>query len=138
MASKTEIFVDTSWFKGLVDESDDFHSEAYVQMKKVKDEKLLLLASNFIVDESLTLIRVKADLKTAMEFRDILFEMQNILKIIRITSQDEKEAWNWFPKDWSKLSFTDCTSFAVMQRLGLEEVLTFDDHFAQAGFKIFK
>jgi predicted nucleic acid-binding protein len=34
-------------------------------------------------------------------------------------------------KDWS---LTDCTSFIVMQREGIREALTGDQHFEQAGF----
>ncbi len=35
-------------------------------------------------------------------------------------------------KDWS---LTDCTSFVAMEEAGLEEALTGDQHFEQAGFK---
>jgi predicted nucleic acid-binding protein len=34
------------------------------------------------------------------------------------------------------LSFTDCTSIAVMQELKLKTVLTTDRHFQQAGFDV--
>ena len=36
-------------------------------------------------------------------------------------------------KDWS---LTDCISFVAMQEQGLEEALTGDQHFAQAGFSV--
>ena len=36
-------------------------------------------------------------------------------------------------KDWS---LTDCTSFVIMQEMGLSEALTTDRHFAQAGFNV--
>ena len=36
-------------------------------------------------------------------------------------------------KEWS---LTDCTSFVLMQQRGLEEALTADHHFEQAGFRV--
>ena len=35
-------------------------------------------------------------------------------------------------KEWA---LTDCMSFVIMQRFGLDEALTSDEHFSQAGFK---
>ena len=37
-------------------------------------------------------------------------------------------------KSWS---FTDCTSFALMQELSISEAFTFDRHFREAGFLAF-
>ena len=36
-------------------------------------------------------------------------------------------------KDWS---VTDCTSFALMNKYGVNEALTSDHHFEQAGFRV--
>ena len=49
---------------------------------------------------------------------------------------DEAQAWKWFLNDWSKLSFTDCVSFAVMKRLDIARAATFDEHFNQARFTL--
>ena len=35
-------------------------------------------------------------------------------------------------KDWG---IVDCFSFIVMKEVGIEQVLTFDKHFLQAGFQ---
>jgi len=44
-------------------------------------------------------------------------------------------AWDTLVKyDDKVLSFTDCTSFALMWQMGLTEVLTLDADFAQVGF----
>lgn len=132
----TKVFIDTSWFKAFADPEDDFHQLAKNQFSKMQVSKTKLITTNYILDESFTLIRVRIDLKSAMDFRQMLASMSDMLKIIRILSQDDAKSWDWFPKNWSKLSFTDCTSFAVMHRLGLKDVATFDDHFSRAGFNV--
>ena len=35
--------------------------------------------------------------------------------------------------DDKTFSFTDCTSFALMERIGVTEVFAFDEHFKQYG-----
>lgn len=132
------IFVDTSWYKALLDPRDDFNSDAKDQMERLLSEKYFFITTNFIVDETLTLLRLRAGLPLALKFADTLVEMSKIMKLTRVSEIDEKEAWKFFPENWSKLSFTDCTSFAVMKRLELKNVATFDNHFARAGFTIFK
>jgi len=57
---------------------------------------------------------------------------EEVSTLIRITSTDEENAWKIFVNYQDKgFSFTDCTSFAIMERLGIKEVLAFDDHFSQ-------
>lgn len=135
MASNN-IFIDTSWFKAFLDTDDDFHDQSEHQYLQMKASNTHFITTNYIVDETLTLLRIRKNLELSLQFRDMLVGMSHSLKLIRVTSNDESMAWDWFPKSWSKLSFTDCTSFAVMQRLGLKDVATFDDHFSRAGFNM--
>ncbi len=130
------IFVDTSFFKALIDDKDIFHNEAVQKLAELKDSGVNFVTSNFILDESFTLIRVKCGLKLALELKRYLEESSIVLKIARVTVADEAGAWKWFLKDWSKLSFTDCVSFALMKRLGLKNVAAFDNDFKRAGFQI--
>ena len=133
-----KLFVDTSWFKAIADPADDFSEIASDQFEVLMKNETLLITTNYVLDEAFTLLRTRLDLQSALDFREMLVQMGNRLKLVRILPQDEEDAWKWFPENWSKLSFTDCTSFAVMKRLGLTDVATFDQHFAKAGFKIFK
>ncbi len=134
--SNPVVFVDTSFFKAVIDVDDDFHQEAVFILNKLKDETTELVTTNFIIDESLTLIRVRLNLETAIELKNFIETGLDFLKIMRVTVEDELHAWKYFLKPWKGLSFTDCTSFALMKRLGLTRVATFDGHFRQAGFTI--
>ena len=130
------VFVDTSFFKVLIDTNDDFHLQAVDIWKGIIKDKRFLITTNFILDETFTLIRVRNGLAAALEFKDKLAEGLRRIKLIRIMIQDEAKAWDWFVNNWSDLSFTDCVSFAVMKRLGINTVAAFDKHFARAGFRL--
>jgi predicted nucleic acid-binding protein len=58
-----------------------------------------------------------------------------LVELVRVTSIHETLAWQIFEHyQDQKFSFTDCTSFAVMQEQKLSQVFTGDNHFATLGF----
>lgn len=124
------IFVDTGAWYALLDEDDANHHAAV----KFKDSlPHPLMTSNYIVDEVLTLARNRLSHKVAVEIGQKLWD-ESIANLIRVTPQDEKKAWEIFVKYRDKaFSFTDCTSFALMERVGITEVFAFDEHFKQYG-----
>ena len=134
--AKAFVFIDTSFFKALLDERDDFHQEAIRVWQRLQAENVSLVTSNFILDEVFTLIRKRGGVNKVRELRQLLINNASGLKIILVTATDEAEAWNWFLKDWRDLSFTDFVSFTLMERLELKRVATFDHHFSQAVFKV--
>lgn len=129
------VFVDTSGFKALVDPEDEFHAQAVKAWSNLAKVGVILITSNYILDECYTLIRVKCGIDVVAEFRELLAASGKEIRMMRVTLADEFSAWDWFENDWSKLSFTDCISFAVMKRLGLTKFFGFDDHFERAGFE---
>ncbi|MBI2036541.1 PIN domain-containing protein [Candidatus Microgenomates bacterium] len=134
-SSQKQVFVDSSMFFALVDEKDQFHQKAIQIWQTLKKQRAQLITSNYMLDETFTLFRSRRGIKVVDDFRKSLTDVYEI-KIIRVTVADEAGAWEWFLKDWSKLSFTDCVSFALMKRLELKWVSTFDEHFRRAGFTI--
>ena len=72
----------------------------------------------------------------AVDFGEKIRKAQTV-HILRVSEDMEKEAWDTF-RDYSdkEFSFTDCTSFVVMQRLNLTQAFTNDHHFEQMGFTI--
>lgn len=130
------LFVDTSFFKAYADIKDDFHPEALQIFQKLKETKAQLITSNYILDETFTVIRNKCGLEVTKQFKKILEQFEADLKIMRVLARDEVNAWNFFLEDWSHLSFTDCVSFAIMKRLNIKTAVAFDNHFKRAGFEI--
>ena len=54
---------------------------------------------------------------------------QEVSALLRITEEEEERAWRVFQQYADKgFSFTDCTSFALMERLDINTVFAFDDH----------
>lgn len=135
--AQNKIFIDTSFFKAIVDQKDEFHTKALRILKKMQTHSHEMVTTNYILDETFTLIRVKCGLIDAVTFYEGLGSGLINLTLLRVEVDDEILAWKFFKNPWSRLSFTDCTSFALMKRIGLKTVATFDQHFARAGFDIF-
>ena len=67
---------------------------------------------------------------------EIIF-LSRIFQKYYIGHEIEQLAFELFRKySDKKLSFTDCTSFALMKKLGIKRAFTFDDNFAKVGFEI--
>jgi len=127
---KDRIFVDTSAWYATVDKSDRDHTAA---VTKIQNLDRPLVTSNYILDEILTLLKTRLGPSIAIQFGQKLWN-QEISTLIRITKKDEGSAWRLFQQYKDKgFSFTDCTSFALMERLKINIVFAFDDHFAQYG-----
>lgn len=127
---RTSIFVDTSAFYALADRTDRLHSAA---VRFVETNELLLVTSNAVVHETVTLIRMRLGHATAVAFGRRLLR-EELTPVIPLTTGDERKAWILFQRYSDKrFSFVDCTSFALMKRLGIHAAFAFDDDFRQLG-----
>jgi predicted nucleic acid-binding protein len=92
-----------------------------------------LITSNYVLDEIITLLKIRLGPTIAITFGQKLWN-QEVSTLVRITEEDEVSAWGIFRQYEDKgFSFTDCTSFALMERLEIHTVFAFDDHFVQYG-----
>jgi len=131
------LFVDTSAWLALDDENDQYHEKAVAKSSEIKRLRIELITSEYIIVESVTLIRYRVSHKAAIIFGDSLLSSR-IVKILNVTNEDRLKAWEMFKKyDDKDLSFTDCTSFISMRNLRLQKAFAFDDHFKQIGFELF-
>lgn len=128
--------MDSSFWIAFADNNEENHNKSIKIMHKLKAEGYLMVTTNFIFDETFTLIRKHLGLPRTLDFRDTIIKFGNLLQLERVTVADEENVWKWFTREINKLSYTDCTSFAVMNRLDIKKVATFDDDFEKVGFEI--
>ena len=131
------LFVDTSAWLALNNKNDQHHDEAVSKITKVRQQKIQLVTSEYVFNESVTIIRYRISHRAAVAFGDALIS-SNVASIEDITDEERLKAWVLFKKYRDKdLSFTDCTSFALMVKLKLQKAFSFDNHFKQVGFELF-
>lgn len=135
--ARCRVFVDTCAFQAIWDAQDQFHAQAVDIWQRLLSSKLELITNSYILDETFTLMRSRQGIIAVDIFRKMLENPASRITIKRVTIEDEQDAWQWFMRDFNRLSFTDAVSFAMMFRLGITEVFTFDHHFEQAGFQHF-
>jgi uncharacterized protein len=86
------------------------------------------------VSETITLLRYKVGWAFAVNFGDKIRAGQ-LAELERISPADEDAAWGIFLRYRDHtFSFVDCTSFALMERLGLTTAITLDEDFRTFGF----
>jgi len=124
------IFVDTSaWFAAVVP-SDPDHSAA-ANWLAINHEALL--TTDYIVDETLTLLRARGERRRAQVLGERFFDA-DVGEIYFLTEADIRQAWNVFQQyDDKGWSFTDCTSKVVIERFSIVRAFAFDHHFRQFG-----
>jgi predicted nucleic acid-binding protein len=123
-------FVDTGAWYALVDADDPDH-DRIVPIFRAHQGRLV--TSNYVFDETLTLMRYKLGWRVAQQFGRQLRDGR-VARVERISSKDEAAAWSIFERyDDKCFSYTDCTSFAVVQRLDLPLCLALDSDFRAFG-----
>lgn len=125
------VFADTSFYLALLDERDPLHRPALAESRVNRP----ILTTEFIL---LELGNACSRAEDHADFLALLGGMRTSPRtvIIPLDSGLLQRGLDLFAgrpdKDWS---LTDCTSFAAMTEKGLQDALTADHHFQQAGFR---
>lgn len=128
------LFVDTSAFIALEDRSDRLHAQAraFYERLTVSDR---LHSSNFVIDETITRLRYTVGHRAAVHFAEAILASR-IFKLLYIDADLEAAALRVLRKfKDKKLSFTDCTSVAIVQQERLDGVFAFDEDFSAMGIR---
>jgi predicted nucleic acid-binding protein len=121
------VFVDTGAWYALADASDRHHGEAR-RFYLAQAPHGRLVTSDLVVSESWTLIGAHLGRPAAVRFWEALRTTRT--PILTLESVDLEAAWRILVAFADQtFSFTDCASFALMERLGIDEAFAFDAHF---------
>ncbi|MEK9146436.1 MAG: PIN domain-containing protein [Elusimicrobiota bacterium] len=130
------IFIDTGAFLARHVLRDGNHPAASAAWERLGALGQRCFTSNFVLDESFTLLARRAGYPFAAErARNILSSAA--LTILRPGREEELAALSLFEKFADQeVSFTDCVSFALMRKGRIRRVFGFDRHFERAGFEV--
>ena len=133
---KKQLFVDTAGWMACADRNDPAHAKCV----GVRDAKLragfLLVTTDYVLDETLTLLRLRLGLPATREWWERVSQSPRVI-FAEVDAELRDRAMDWFFRYEDKsFSFTDCTSFAFMRQEKIREALTTDRHFRQAGFEM--
>lgn len=131
----TRVFIDTSAYYALNDARESEHERAREAMSLLPQYRARLFTTNFIIDElpALVLRRLGGDVALNV----IKGVMGSTINLVRVSEEDEQKALAIIETYKDKgFSYTDATSFAVMERLQINTAFTFGYHFKQFGLTI--
>jgi uncharacterized protein len=132
-SSIRQCFVDTSAYFALADSDDDNHQVARAVLHALSSQAVKHVTTNYVIAETHALMVNRLNRSIALTFMQQL--RAGNTTILRVPSADEARAWQIIEAYTDKdFTFTDAASFAVMERLRIRHVFTFDDDFRQYGF----
>ena len=128
------VLLDASYAIALALEDDPKHAEAVSYQEQIFQNNWRLLVSTFVMDEVVTLLNTSGQHRKAVAIGDD-FLSEPMFEFVHVGHELFDRAWNLFKRRADKTwSMTDCVSFELMKEQRVSHALTFDKHFAQAGF----
>jgi predicted nucleic acid-binding protein len=130
---RERLFVDTVFVIALINRRDQYHRQA-VEVAQQFEGYPLLTTDAILLEIGNALSRsYKAEGSTII---DEFLHAEDI-QVVHLTPELFQQAFEQYKtysdKEWG---LVDCLSFVVMRDEGVSRALTFDRHFAQAGFTV--
>lgn len=127
-------FIDTSFLIALASSADQHHGRAGQLLDQIQiDDVRLVTTSAVLLELGAALSRAAYRAGAMTTIRELQSDAR--VEIINVNDELFEQGLALFEsrqdKEWS---LTDCVSFVVMAQLGLNQALTADAHFEQAGF----
>ena len=127
-------FVDTVCWIALLNRQDRFHDVADKHYKNLMRSGTRFVTTTSVLDETANVLCDPAFKPSVITFHRNL-ETSSRVEIIFIDPMLWSKVWALYEdrkdKSWSLM---DCIYISIMQERGIDDLLTSDQHFVQAGF----
>jgi len=131
------LFVDTWGWIALFNQRESRHREIETYFRRFQEREGIAYTTDYVLDETLTLLFKRLPFPRAKESLELLEKAihEGYLCLEWITPQrfEQAKVLRLRFQDKPTISFTDLTSMAVMDELGISDVLTGDAHFIEVG-----
>ncbi|MDF1556545.1 MAG: PIN domain-containing protein [Deferrisomatales bacterium] len=126
------VFVDTSAWYEFADQRAAAHE---VVSALIDEHRGRMITSTFVLAELTALVVARFDHRLAVTVDDSIRGSSDV-ELLHPVAAEEEEAWDLFRARPDKsYSLTDCLSFVIMRRTGVDTALSADQHFKQEGFQ---
>ena len=131
-----KVFFDTGAWVALFVKNDINHKKAVLLFNRMKDSKMTIYTSDYVIDETITTILYRGNHKQSVIAGEAIWN-SDIIKIVYITPDDLQETWKSYKKyKDKKFSFTDVSCLTIMKNLSITKAFSFDREFTQAGIAL--
>jgi predicted nucleic acid-binding protein len=124
------IFVNSSGWLALYNPNDPNHEAAKQLWADLSQQRVRLVTTDYVMDQVFTALKFWGSLHAAVAFNEVV-RNSSLIRLFIVDSVVFDRAWRTFKEDdFPSWTFTDCLNYAVIQYLGVTEVVTFDPLFS--------
>jgi predicted nucleic acid-binding protein len=128
------VFLDTGYLIAIDSADDQYHATAIAHWRDLVRSRPELVTTGFVLDEVVTFFVSRGRHAKAVEITERLLSSPSV-RLVHVNGELFRAAFEYLKKRPDKrFSLTDCVSFVLMARLGIQTALAFDAHFEQAGY----
>lgn len=128
------VYVDTSAFYSTLVHADTDHAAAREAFERLVDERASLVASNYVVLETLALLQRRWGIEAV---RDWERWVEPVVEIAWVEAETHRRAMvALLASGDRRISLTDWSSFEIIRRERIERAFAFDRHFRNRGFDV--
>jgi predicted nucleic acid-binding protein len=129
------IFVDTSGWVALADSADPDHRRVLAEYVRIRKGRYgVQVTSNYILAETLTMLKPRIGVDRTSEFVDLLGKSRDVQTVWIEPVHHRAAVELMLTHADKKWSLVDCSSFVVMRGLQIAPSLTLDRNYVEAGF----